>query len=932
MSMVVMSATVGAQTRPATPTAAKPDAFTRDVVPQLQKFCYECHGDGASAGDLELDPFQTVSDIAADKPVWKKIIQYVRTETMPPPEADAHPSRQQRDQLARAIEDHLYQIDPANPDPGHVAIRRLNRIEYRNIIRDLIGVGFDPTIDFPQDDTGYGFDNIADVLTLPPMLMEKYLAAADKVLSEAIPSDEVQQTERRIPATEARASFERDDRMRDGWVTLSSNQEDSLSIGGESIAPAEYVVRIQAYAKYPGPPPQGSTAHPPMKLSLMLGDAVVREFSLSADESNPQWLEGRVGIGVGRYILRAAVLRQRGPVADKTVSDGRIGREQPGSVVIKEIVLDGPVKGGVRRFAGGRIEMIGATAGRDGEAVILHRTGDEAAVTFDVGAEGKYLLRTQAFAEYAGNEPARMELLLDGKPLKTIDVNAPAAWKTGDLPARAKRAVPQIYEIESTLPPGKHRLVARFINNLKDESAGDPNYRDRNIWIQRFDVVELSAPPGSRPLPAPMRTLFAKHPDAGDARGLLSDFALRAWRRPPTPTEIDRVMKLYTLARDNGENPRASVRHAMKGILVSPSFLFHGDLASAGVNPDRQQSGNVVAIDEYELASRLSFYLWSSMPDDELLELAKRSQLRSNLDRQVKRMLASEKSRALVENFAGQWLQFRNLDAVHPDREKFEDYNDRLRDAMQRETTMFVESIVREDRSLMDILLGDYTFVNDRLARHYGIEGVTGQEFRKVSLADTPRRGVLTQGSVLTLTSNPTRTSPVKRGKWVLENLLGVAPPPPPADVPSLDSSKARAAGKTLRQRLEVHRADPNCASCHAPMDPIGFALENFDPIGRFRTKDGGETIDASGELMDGQKFTGSRELIELLATTRRDDFLRASVEASLTFALGRGVEPTDRPAVDRIIGELNRDNARFSTLVMGVVTSVPFQKQRIHP
>jgi hypothetical protein len=294
-------------------------------------------------------------------------------------------------------------------------------------------------------------------------------------------------------------------------------------------------------------------------------------------------------------------------------------------------------------------------------------------------------------------------------------------------------------------------------------------------------------------------------------------------------------------------------------------------------------------------------------------------------------MVASPKAQGFVENFAGQWLQFRNLDAAHPDARQFEIYDDRLRDSMRRETELFFESILKEDKNPLEILTANYTYVNARLAKFYGIPGFDAdeknREFKRVSLEGTKRRGVLTQASILTLTSNPTRTSPVKRGKWVLESLLGVAPPPPPPDVPALENGKQLTG--SLRQRMEQHRADPNCASCHAPMDPIGFGLENFDAIGRWRDSDGKDKIDASSSFTDGSKFNGPGELIELLAKTRQSDFYRALTEAAMTYALGRGVEPYDQPAIDRITAQLRKPDAKFSTLLLGVINSTPFQMRR---
>jgi len=460
-----------------------------------------------------------------------------------------------------------------------------------------------------------------------------------------------------------------------------------------------------------------------------------------------------------------------------------------------------------------------------------------------------------------------------------------------------------------------------------------------------MEIVDLSAAPLPPPMTPPMRELFTRHagPAAGVttaqvetdpkvARALLKEFTYRAWRRPVSDEELERVMKLYALAALNGETFHASVKHAMKGVLVSSSFLFRGEPSVVAQGPPGRGSALAQPIGDYELASRISYFLWSTAPDTELLHLAETGELRANLHQQVRRMLASDRSEALVDNFAGQWLQFRNLDAVHPDRKLFKTYTDGLRDAMIKETQMFFSNIMRQDRSLMDVLTGDYTFANELLARHYDLkEEVKGQQFRRVSLAGTPRRGVITHGSVLTLTSNPTRTSPVKRGKWVMENLLGCPPPPPPANVPPLDSENRQLKG-TLRQRFEQHRESKSCASCHAPLDPIGFSLENFDAIGAFRDKDGDAPVDASSAFVNGPKFTGSIELVELLARTRQKDFYRSVAEASLTFALGRGVEPYDQPAVERIVRDLQANDGKFSALVFGVIDSVPFQMRRATP
>jgi hypothetical protein len=541
-----------------------------------------------------------------------------------------------------------------------------------------------------------------------------------------------------------------------------------------------------------------------------------------------------------------------------------------------------------------------------------------------------------------------MEFRIDGKPIKTFDVLAPGNMQ----PIRGQRVFslmllvpqPEIYEFRTKLPPGKHRFSAAFINDFVDPENANPNLRDRNLIIQNIEVADLSSPVIDPPKPPVIEALFAKHRNADQtvaARGILRDFARRAWRRPVTPAELDRLMKLYALARQQGDSFEVGVKLGLKAAMVSPSFLFIGEAAGGDVPasmavrvstaapaPAAKPVTRVAAIDEFTLASRLSLFIWSSIPDDELLDLAERGQLRRNLNAQVTRMLKSPKSRALVDNFAGQWLQTRSLESMQPDKMLFPEFDTALRTSMQRETEHFFEYVMREDRSLFDFLTGDYTFVNARLAKFYGIEGVTSEEFAKVSLANSPRRGVLTQAGVLTLTSNPTRTSPVKRGKWVLENLLGTPPPPPPPDVPELEEEGRKLTG-TLRQQLEQHRANPNCAACHARMDPIGFGFENFNAIGAWRDKDGEAAIDPAGELASGDKFGGVADLSKLLAAKRGDDFRRCMAEKMLTYGLGRGVEYYDRPAVQKIMADLKQGGDKFSSLILAVANSFPFQNRR---
>ncbi|WCJ59654.1 DUF1592 domain-containing protein [Fontisphaera persica] len=600
---------------------AAPD-YPKDIQPLFAKYCYDCHGEKAKA-DLDLRLFKSDADAVRERKLFQNILKQVQTQEMPPA-GKPKPTEAEREKMIQWIESVVFQCDCNNPDPGRVTLRRLNRVEYNNTIRDLLGVQVRPADDFPADDIGYGFDNIGDVLFLSPTLMEKYLAAAERALEAA-------------------------------WPAASA-----------------------------------------------------------ATNAPPTWFQRR-------YVLPA--------------------------------------------------------------------------------------------------------------------LQAP------------------------------------------DSLAG--------------------------------------------ARETLRHFARRAYRRPVTQTEVEHLVLLLKRNQEAGDSLAESLRSAFKAILVSPHFLFRGEPpATTPASPSR-----AVPLNEHALAVRLSYFLWSSMPDDTLFAEAERGTLRKNLEAQVRRMLQDPKADALVANFAEQWLELRRLAQITPDPATFPEFSDDLRAAMLMETSSFFRAILREDRSVLEFLDADYTFVNETLAKHYGLKGVTGPEFRKVSLKGTPRGGLLTQASILTLTSNPTRTSPVKRGKWVLDNLLGAPPPPPPPNVPELPEHGELHG--TLRQRLEQHRADPLCSSCHARMDPIGFGLENFNAIGGLRTRDGQAPLDTAGQLTSGEAFKNSVELRAILRKKKKQDFLRCLSEKMLTYALGRGLEYYDRCAVDKITANLPRRGHKFSALVLEIVHSVPFQNQR---
>ncbi len=745
---------------PVTAGAAEPSAgnpavsYETHVRPLFERYCYGCHGERKRAG-LDLRIYTDAARVAQDRDTFEEVLKNVRGGFMPPA-SQPQPTSAERALIAHWLQAELFPVDCSRPDPGRVTIRRLNRAEYNNTIRDLVGVDFHPADDFPMDDVGYGFDNIGDVLSMPPLRVEKYLAAAEKIMDRAI-------------------------------VT--------------------------------GPPA------PPVK--RYAGDAL---------------------------------------------------------------------RGGAPDDLGGRGLF------SEGELSVEH----------DFATAGDYVLRALASGDQAGPEPVKMALRLAGKELKVFTVTA-------------KAEASQACEFKLAIPAGKQRVAVAFLNDYYRADDPDPANRDRNLHVLAIEIVGpiVTNPP---PLPASHRRIFFAAPAdrLACARRLIGEFARRAYRRPVSAEEVTRLLRFFEQSQAEGESFEASVKLALEAVLVSPHFLFRGEL-----QPEPENPRAVHPIDEFALASRLSYFLWSTMPDEELFRLAGAGRLRSNLEAQVRRMLAAPKARALVDNFAAQWLQFRNLDVVAPDAATYPEFNENLRVAMRREVEQFARRIFREDRNVLEFIDADWTYANGPLARLYGLPGVEGDDFRLVSLKGTHRGGVLGQGSFLTITSNPTRTSPVKRGKWVLENLLNAPPPPPPPNVPLLDDSQQAKLTGSLRQRMEQHRADPLCASCHALMDPIGFGFENFDGVGAWRAQDGGFAIDPAGKLVSGEAFHGPDELKRILLTSRRDEFLRCLASKLLTYALGRGLEYYDECAVDEVATALKTHDYRFSALVLGVVNSAPFQLRR---
>ena len=738
--------------------APEDSAFKADVAPLIQNFCVKCHtGDKPKAG-INLAALADAASVPKSRKAWDRVREAIDSGTMPP-EDKPQPSEAQSRKAVHALQTLLSKSDcRIQNDPGRVTLRRLNRAEYRNTVRDLLAVDYQPAEDFPSDDVGYGFDNNGDVLTLPPILMEKYMAAAEAIAARAIVDDN---------------------------------------------------------------PPK-----PPTK-------------NVKLDDNS----------------------------------------------------------GGVKAKRFDRILM----------------TNGDVKAEFDFPLDGAYIFRVRAYGQQAGPDPAKMALKYDGKSLKEFVV-------------KSTDASPATFEVKFDATKGKKPIAASFLNDFFDDKIADPKKRDRNLGVRSFEIIGPMPVDNGRLPESHKRVVFKKpknYDDVETLRAILDRLATRAYRRPATAEDVTRLLKLVELAKLDGERVEVGLRLAVQAVLASPHFLFRVEL-------DRDAGGASHFVDDYEFASRLSYFLWSSMPDDALMDAAKKGHLRSpgTLDEQVARMLKDPKAKALTDNFAGQWLQLRNLKTLAPDKTLFPKFDEPLRSAMKRETELFFEAIVKEDRSILDFLDADFSFVNDRLAKHYGLDSPGPSDFRRVTFTDGRRGGLLTHASILTITSNPTRTSPVKRGKWVLEQILGSPPPPPPPEVPDLKEEKAGQLTGSLRQRMEQHRANPNCATCHAKMDPLGFGLENFDAIGAWRDKDGTYPIDASGTLPGGRAFNGPRGLKEILKGKDKE-FTRCLTEKLLTFALGRGLEEPDRCVVDKIADAVTSDGHRFSRLVLEIIRSDPFQKRK---
>ena len=772
----------------------------------VARYCVACHSDRLRTADLSLETLDSTA-IGERADIWEKVITKLRTRSMPPvgrprPSADVYES------LAGWLESEIDQFAATHPNPGRrEAVHRLNRAEYANAIRDLLSLEIDAAALLPADNIDeHGFDNIADVLTVSPSLMDRYLSAARKIGRLVVGESPL------APATETYKVpilLTQDDWMSDD---LPFGSRGGLGIRHHFPVDGEYELEIRLHRNYVNYVRGMGSAH---ELEVRLDGALVQSFTVGGEEPD--------------------VLQAPASYAGNIVFDPEW----------EEYMLYAD--------AGLRVRF-GAAAGPRVVGVSFVRRFTE--------PEGVLQPRQSAFAEATDEQR-------DGyAAVEHVAISGPyVSLGPGDTPSR--KAV--------------------------------------------FTCAPASDAPSD---------------EEACAREILSSLARRAYRRPADASDLDTLMLFYRSGRQGGRFD-GGIQLALERLLISPDFLFRIERDPDGVEP-----GTPYALADLELASRLSFFLWSSIPDAELLEVAERGELRNPvvLEAQTRRLLGDPRAKALVQNFAGQWLYLRNLASIVPDAQSFPEFDENLRDAFRTETELLVESFIRDDRSVLDLLGADYTYANERLARHYGIADIYGSHFRRVELSPElaeRRGGIFGHGSLLTVTSYPNRTSPVLRGKWVLTNILGTPPPPPPVDVPDLPERGEDGRAATVRERLQRHRENPVCSACHAPMDPLGLALENYDAIGTWRTSgEAGLPIDASGNLPDGTEFYGPTGLRTFLLE-QSDRLVGTVTEKLLAYALGRGPEYLDRPAIRSIVRESASEDYRWSSIIEGIVQSTPFRMRR---
>ncbi len=773
--VLILGFSTGAQAWQQSPAATAHSALIR-------QYCVGCHNNSLKTADISFQGAD-LTKVGGDPALWEKALWKLQTNQMPPAGVPK-PTAEARHALTAYLETELDHAAAIHPNPGSPTLHRLNRAEYSNAIRDLLALDIHPSESLPPDDSGYGFDNIGDVLSISPVLVERYLSVARQVARLAVGDTDVK------PVIDV---FDALKEVRTGAKGQRAGRNDRISedlpfdsVGGLSF---QYTFPVDA------------------------------QYVFTIKMARPNSGFGETAPPVGQ------VFELKVPV--------KAGVRHVGLTFARSDALAETLPGNGRGGGGGR--------GGGAAAPITH-----------------------------------LDLRLDGARLKLYDV-----------------------------PEGQR---GREINEMSIAGPYDISGSGNSASRQRIFICKPASAAEEEPC----------------AKTILTALGRRAFRRPLATADLTPLMAFYRDGRKEGTFDQG-IEMALRAMLVSPNFLFRVER-----DPVTANHGSVYRVSDLELASRLSFFLWSSIPDEDLLTQAEHGKLQDPkaLDLQVARMLADPKSKAFIGNFTGQWLLLRNIDQIKPDVEQFPVFDESLRRAFRQETEMLFSWILRQNRPVTEVLDANYTFLNDRLAEFYGIPGVYGSRFRRVELTDPNRGGLLAQGSILTATSYPTRTSVVLRGKWVLENLLGSPPPPPPPNVPALELH-AKGHELSMREAMEIHRANPVCASCHARMDPIGFALENYDGIGAWRTTDNGVAINASGKLPDGSEFKGPAGLKKLLLTQHREEFLFTFSEKLMTYALGRGLEASDRPALRAIVRESEKQNVTVAGLIEAIIKSPQFQMRR---
>ncbi len=723
--------------------------FQKDIQPFLNKYCTDCHDAEQEKGHLNLEAFKDDSRFFRDQRVWREVVNQVVTGEMPPVKKKVRPSPAEIEHLQTSIHKLLANaIAKAKPDPGDVTIRRLNRMEFNNTIRDLCFLDENFSADFPADDTGYGFDNIGDVLTFSPVHLERFLAVGEQIAAKAMP------TKPNAPDGTGLAMMEMQPKGRSDSQQRYFDPAPYLTGPMEAVRDGDYLISVSLRST-------GSSGDPPPKVAFVVD-----------------------GVEVGTYQFKSV---RKSEVAEAKVT----------------------LKKGKHEFT-----------------------------------------------------------------LKWLN------------------------------PPAKISGNARTLSGLRLRLLGPTDTRTE---LQRRLVTTIGA-------------------TTGDARAKLvaNWFVSRAFRRPATVFELARYTKIFLEAEKAGGTWESGARAMIAVVLASPKFIFRAE------QDEKPTEREAHPVSEFILASRLSYFLWGSMPDDELFQLAYAGKLSANLEAQARRLLKDPRAQYLTQGFGIQWLQLRQLSTASPDPSLYPKFSETVRTSMMKETELFFAEVVREDRDVLDFIDGNFTYVDRTLAAFYGLKADFPRtrdrgEFVRVTLPKGDRGGILTHASILTTTSNPTRTSPVKRGKWILEQILGTPPPPAPPSVPTLEGQQLKG---NLRQRMEQHRLDPACSSCHSRMDAIGFAFEKFDGVGLLRTMDEGTPINPAGKLSDGRAFSGASELKQILRKDR-EKFVRNLSTKLLTYGLGRGLDYYDGPAVDKITDSAIQSGNRFSSVVLGVVMSDPFRLRR---